>query len=314
MFPIEKLHEIPRFVHRRKYLYVHAKYTDCEFIVGENVDRTIIRAHKLFLTMASPVFEEMFYGLKPCNHQIHITNVNPVVFKKMISFIYTDNWTISDFGFENAFELCSLSKEYKLPELEERCIQTLLSKVEIGNVCRLYEFALTIHEPRLLPRTKTMICSKTMVVLKHVNSMDMEESTFLMILDECFVESESELFEVLKKYVAHKVRKEDFLEKALRKIKFLRMSSAEFAKAVAGSQLLSENECFRVLTNICYPSTNMSLPQGFSYQRERVAAAKLKPNEQNEDPANGGKRKNPNKLKKWMADNNCAVLVGGFDS
>lgn len=314
MFANKNLHEIPRFVHRRKHLYVNEKYTDCEFIVGEKEDETIIRAHKLFLTMASPVFEEMFFGLKPCKQPVHIADVRAVVFKKMINFIYTDVWTISDFGFENTFDLCFLAKKYLLPELEERCIQTLLSKVEIENVCRLYEFSKTIDEPRLLQRTKSILSSETMKVLKHDSCMEMKESTFLVILGESYVESEGELFEVLKKYVAYKERQEGFLDSALRKMRFLRMTSVEFVKTVAGSQLLSENDCFRILTNICYPSTKLTLPDGFSYEKgkpvKELTVEKLQTSI--EKPTKESKRKT-NKLKKWMSENGCTVLVGGFD-
>uniref|UniRef100_T1GCD2 BTB domain-containing protein n=1 Tax=Megaselia scalaris TaxID=36166 RepID=T1GCD2_MEGSC len=186
MYATKNLHEIPRFIHRRKHLYVNEKYTDVEFIVGEKDEKITIKAHKLFLTMASPVFEKMFYGSEAKSQPIKIKDVSPVVFEKMINFIYTENWTISDFGFENAFDLCFLAKDYELPELEERCIQILLSKIDVGNACRLYEFAL----PRLLSRTKTLILTETIYlsILQHENTMNMKESTFLMILEECLVE------------------------------------------------------------------------------------------------------------------------------
>ena len=51
----------------------------------------IFHCHKMFLAMASPVFEAMFYGgLAETKREIKILDVQPEAFSAMLSYVYTD--------------------------------------------------------------------------------------------------------------------------------------------------------------------------------------------------------------------------------
>jgi len=88
-----------------KHLLVTGLFADSEFLVGGNHgDKEvlsvspiqyphlmnyifffqIIKAHKTFLAMRSPVFETMFYGSLPQPQPITIPDIQPEVFKHLL--------------------------------------------------------------------------------------------------------------------------------------------------------------------------------------------------------------------------------------
>lgn len=56
---------------------------------------------------------------------------------------------------------------------------------------------------------------------------------------------------------------------AIKNIRFLTLSPQEFAEGPGKSTLLSESEKFSILMNICSPSSNTAMPNGFSSNKER---------------------------------------------
>lgn len=61
------------------------QWADCAFLVGPVPDQVDFKAHKLFLTMASPVFEAMFYGpIAEGNGPISIPDMSSESFRKLL--------------------------------------------------------------------------------------------------------------------------------------------------------------------------------------------------------------------------------------
>ena len=80
-----------RLSERGKHLLDTGVWSDCEFIVGVTPNMRIFHCHKLFLAMASPVFEAMFFGgLAETRREIKIPDVQPEAFSALLSYIYTD--------------------------------------------------------------------------------------------------------------------------------------------------------------------------------------------------------------------------------
>ena len=70
----------------------------------------------MFLAMASPVFEAMFYGgLAETKREIKILDVQPDAFSAMLEYIYTDELHLSNF--ELVCDICYAAKKYMLPDL-----------------------------------------------------------------------------------------------------------------------------------------------------------------------------------------------------
>lgn len=73
---------------RGEYLLESGLWSDCKFIVGMEPNQQVIECHKLFLAMASPVFQAMFYGGMPEKNPITILDVQPEAFKALLEYVY----------------------------------------------------------------------------------------------------------------------------------------------------------------------------------------------------------------------------------
>lgn len=135
---------------RGQYLLENSLWTDCRFIVGIEPNQIVIEGHKLFLAMASPVFEAMFYGGMAEKDPITILDVQPEAFKALLEYIYTDKINLT--SFDQACELCYGAKKYMLPHLVEKCTKYLWSDLTPKNACRAYEFAKLFEEPSLMEK------------------------------------------------------------------------------------------------------------------------------------------------------------------
>lgn len=71
---------------RGAYLLQSGLWSDCSFLVGSEPNQVVVAGHKLFLAMASPVFEAMFYGgmADEGNEPIPILDVQPEAFKALL--------------------------------------------------------------------------------------------------------------------------------------------------------------------------------------------------------------------------------------
>ena len=78
------------------------------------------QAHKLLLSLRSPVFRAMFFGsLKESSAEIAITDVTPTAFKAMLLFIYRGVAALHTL--QGAWQLWYAAKKYMLDSLEEKC-------------------------------------------------------------------------------------------------------------------------------------------------------------------------------------------------
>ena len=93
----------------------------------------------MFLAMASPVFEAMFFGglsesSNGSTQEIKILDVQPDAFHVMLQYIYTDNINLN--SFELVCDICYAAKKYMLPALVEECTKYLWRDLYPRNACR----------------------------------------------------------------------------------------------------------------------------------------------------------------------------------
>ncbi|XP_074096146.1 speckle-type POZ protein B-like [Cotesia typhae] len=105
--------------------------SDVVLLVG---DKKIL-AHKLILTIRSPVFAAMFsHQLKENKeNEITIPDLDPEVCEKMLEYIYTENVTGLDEIVEFLYEEAD---KYQLPALKELCEESFCRRVEIENAIK----------------------------------------------------------------------------------------------------------------------------------------------------------------------------------
>lgn len=128
------------------------KYADCTFCVEEKK----IYSHKLILSLASPVFEAMFYGYFENESIIEISDITANTFNLMLEFIYTDRITgltndrttrstitecDNKHTIETYIELFYCAEKYLLNDLREKSLRAISNGLNNFNILRVIEFA-----------------------------------------------------------------------------------------------------------------------------------------------------------------------------
>ncbi|XP_058824698.1 BTB/POZ domain-containing protein 6-like [Topomyia yanbarensis] len=189
---------------RMLYLYETGKWTDCQFLVGQEPSPKTITAHKLVLSLASPVFETMFFGTltEQNDVSIRIVDIEAEVFRKILLYIYTDKICLD--SMDDAFKIYYAAKKYLLPQVTDQCTTYIKSNIKPTNACLVYEFAKFYDESALLQSAKTIIINHTTQVIQDPSFLELDLSTVIMILDQEMlnITTELDLFKALKKYAA----------------------------------------------------------------------------------------------------------------
>ena len=174
-------------------------------------------------------------------------------------YIYTETHSIS--SFDQACELCYAAKKYMVPRLVEDCSQFMWKDLVPENVCRALEFANLYEDPTLKAQCLDLIRKKTRQSLAASEFEEMTESTLLILVkEEVLSLGEAELFDAVKRWAARQCAQREMestgpnmrqvLTSVIAHIRFLTMTSEEFATSPAVSGVLTEAECLAVLMNL----------------------------------------------------------------
>ena len=187
---------------RGRHLLETGLWADCDFIVGHFPNIKIFHCHKIFLAMASPVFEAMFFGgLAETRREIKISDVQPEAFASMLEYVYTDEIHLS--GFELVCDICYAAKKYMLPELVEECTKFLWRDLYPRNACRALEFGKLFEEPVLQEKALQVITHQTLDVIGEATWEDIEHATLAVVLRKDSLSApESVMFEAMDRWAA----------------------------------------------------------------------------------------------------------------
>jgi len=250
---------------RGRHLFETGIWSDCQFIVGLPPNIKIFHIHKMFLAMASPVFEAMFYGgLAETKREIKILDVQPDAFSAMLEYIYTDQIHLT--SFELVCDICYAAKKYMLPDLVEECTKFLWRDLYPRNACLAYEFAKLFEEPVLLDKSLQLMTQQTVEVMSEPTWEDVEHGTLKIMLDNDFSSApEILLFDGVNRWAGRECerrgeevsaeKKRSILGEVLFLIRYLTLTAAEFAAGPAQSGLLTQQESFAILMNISCPGS-----------------------------------------------------------
>ncbi|KAF0298472.1 BTB/POZ domain-containing protein 2 [Amphibalanus amphitrite] len=245
------------------FLFESGQWHDCEFIVGMESNQQVFQAHRLVLTMASPVFEAMLFGGMAEKAPIKVLDVSPEAFRSLMLYIYSDQINLQ--SFDQACEICYAAKKYMLPHLVEHCTKFLWKDLEPHNVCRAYEFAKLFEEPVLMEKCMKIITQQTAKVIATSAIEDVEHASLIAILEQDYlnITSELDIFNVLVRWSrkecqrrpleVNAVNQRMVLGDALYRVRYLTMNATTFANGPAVSGLLSPEESLAIVMNILTP-------------------------------------------------------------
>eukprot|EP00090_Calanus_glacialis_P026303 TRINITY_DN4132_c0_g1_i1.p1 TRINITY_DN4132_c0_g1~~TRINITY_DN4132_c0_g1_i1.p1 ORF type:complete len:917 (-),score=292.39 TRINITY_DN4132_c0_g1_i1:102-2852(-) len=238
-----------------KNLYTQSPmlHTDVTFKFN-NGDR--IHAHKLILTLFSPVFEAEFYGSLNQDGEIPITDIEPEIFKMLLGYLYTSiplDVKDKDFDCSKAWNLWYATEKYILPELSESCklkIQQCVQNHDHYTLLNLVN-AVKYHISDYITFHATEKVNKALETIIHTEEWkSLEEYVFVHILSqENLSLTEGQLFEAILNWCRAKCQAEgeedqreairQKLSRFLDYIKWENMSGEEFVDLVSASDALS---------------------------------------------------------------------------
>ena len=121
---------------RSKFMYDNDLLTDVKFVVpkakGEGGSKQVISAHKLMLSISSPVFEAMFYGeLAETTDSIELPDCEYDSLLELFRYMYNDEVILSG---RNVMGVLYLATKYMVPSLTDKCIEYLQDNLDSSNV------------------------------------------------------------------------------------------------------------------------------------------------------------------------------------
>lgn len=298
---------------RGKDIFESNRLSDCEFCFTEPGEPTkIVSANRAILALSSSVFETMFYGSLPESNTkpVKIEDIDYDAFKTFLQYIYTRELHLE--SIDEAIKLFYAARKYDVCDIEDICEAYLYTKIEPQNVCQIFEFGKLFEKPELREICLTVIRAKTNEVFASTGFLEADLNTVMTIFeqDELFINSELELFDALNRYAvknnllpkSDEDRKKftDVVSKetestsasksftqaptiydAVRKIRYLTISGADFASEPMRSELLSQQEKLAILSNlVASTSAFYPMPEGFtqdnSVRGDRMIICKLR--------------------------------------
>uniref|UniRef100_A0A1B6DC74 BTB domain-containing protein n=1 Tax=Clastoptera arizonana TaxID=38151 RepID=A0A1B6DC74_9HEMI len=266
---------------RGKHLFETGLFSDCKFIVGNGSKIRTFPAHKLILSMASPVFEAMFYGPMGENNAITVPDIQTEAFECMLQYIYTDKVNLS--STDLACELCYAAHKYLLPFLVKMCSAFIFRDVDSRSAFRALEFGILFNDRNLQERCLQIIEENASDMILDAKFCDIQLSTLLKILDleNLLVGNETFLLYAILRWAQKEcIRKAldgDNTEclrmvsgDAINKIRFLTITPTEFSQCSAIRQLLNKDEEFTVYQCISSKrQVKTSYPEYFCRSRKK---------------------------------------------
>ena len=96
---------------------------------------TVIPAHRLILSMRSPVFRTMFANgmAEALTNEVRIQDFDAAAVKEFVGFLYTDQCEVD----KHAEQLLSMACMYEVPDLKALCENHLSSTLTVDNAVRM---------------------------------------------------------------------------------------------------------------------------------------------------------------------------------
>ncbi|CAH8457110.1 unnamed protein product [Dicrocoelium dendriticum] len=218
---------------------------------------TRFAAHRLVLSIASPVFEAMFYGplasldsqpMQPIS-EYHIPDIHPKAFQIMLLYMYTDELQLGE-DLDIVFYVLYASKKYMLPQLGRQCVEHLKEHITAANVCTVLDRSMFFEEDDLTRRCWHVIDVLAPHVLTSPGLIKMEAARFKSLLKRDTLNcKEAEVFAAVRRWAEAECTRRGIgvsltnqarvAAEFLYLVRFPTMTLNEFAENVAYSGFLS---------------------------------------------------------------------------
>lgn len=217
----------------------------------------LIYAHKLLLSLSSPVFHAMFYGnMADTREIIPLSDCHSRSMIEFIRYLYSDVVHLTS---GNVFELLYLAKKYIVPFLAETCCRFLEAELRETNVFKILEHARLFSEPDLEQRCWQILDAKTTACLQSEGLLWISRDTLSSLLKRdtlSLVDGECAIFKATRRWAAANCKLRNFkptgdklrgaLKEVLYLIRFPLIPPKLFEDIVVPSGILTEEEISQV--------------------------------------------------------------------
>ncbi|OXA53522.1 Kelch-like protein 40 [Folsomia candida] len=179
-------------------LFESREWTDLTLVLhGENdVVLEEVPVHKLILQAGSSIFNRKITPEVLSTGKLRVDNVDPKIFKLMISYLYTGNAAPSIL---DAIPLQKLATEYGLPYLTQICKDVLQGEVTEDNALALFEAGMAFADDDLIKSSLQFICKNAQRILKRKDFAELRMECLIEIIqeNELQVVNEMEVFDAV---------------------------------------------------------------------------------------------------------------------
>ena len=173
--------------------------------VGESESTQVISAHKLVLSISSPVFKAMFYGeLADTTDSIELPDCEYDSLLELFRYMYSDEVNLSG---SNVMGVLYLAKKYMVPSLADKCTEYLEDNLHPSNVFSILPSAEKYEDKNLVYQCWKVIDKQTQEAVKSDGFATIERSLLEAIVprDTLTIE-EIELFKALDLWATNNER------------------------------------------------------------------------------------------------------------
>ncbi|XP_076050539.1 BTB/POZ domain-containing protein 6-B-like [Oratosquilla oratoria] len=238
-----------------EYLYTSGEYSDLDIIFPEGV---CIKAHRLILSMKSPVFGAMLMGpMAATGKQLNLPEDPHEVFRKLLDHTYLDRMDLE--SVEEALEVYTLAHKYLMEPARKTCLQYILSNLREETTLAALETSVAHGDKELKDRCIKMLSRDPDAVMSSetVSQLSKEALRGLLKDDGLPFSSEAVPFKGLIAWGRAQLGPEEeepsgsavrqkIGDDLLKGVRFLNMSCDEFVDNVIGTDVLTHMECFHI--------------------------------------------------------------------
>ena len=163
---------------RSKFMFDNDLFSDVKFVVpkavGERESKHVVSAHKLVLSISSPVFEAMFYGwLAETTDSIELPDCEYDSLLELFRYMYSDEVNLSG---SNVMGVLYLAKKCMMPSLVDKCTEYLQNTLDPSNVFSILPSAGKYQEKTLVDQCWKVIDKQTEEAVKSDGFATIERS------------------------------------------------------------------------------------------------------------------------------------------
>ncbi|XP_078344591.1 BTB/POZ domain-containing protein 6-B-like [Oculina patagonica] len=235
-----------------------------------------IPAHKLVLSMCSPVFFAMFFGeLAEKSDSVYLPDCDYEGVLEMLRYMYSGRAELNE---SNVIQVLYLAKKYMVNSLADECVLLLRKKLDSANVFCVLSHAQQYDENTLVDECWKVVDSETVEALKSEGFTTIERSLLEAVVKrDTLTIREVELFKAVDLWATKECERQVLTpdgnakrrilgETIVEQIRFPVMEQREFASVVLDSEILTPQQVFNMMKHF---NSVLTSPVGFK-GNERV--------------------------------------------